>query len=100
MTGAGICRPRHGEKVQFLTDDGRIEAFREFLRDYRSWLTAGADEEHAAARLDTDMLIAYAETADAVLTGDESNPQVHRYDIWPAATAPAAPAEPATGEDH
>jgi len=46
------------------------------------------------------MLIAYAETADAVLTGDESNPQVHRYDTRPAATAPAAPAEPATGEDH
>lgn len=63
---------------EFLTDDGRVEAFRGFLRDYRSWLIAGADEEHAAARLNTVSLIAYAETADAVLAGDESHPSVHR----------------------
>ncbi|MEU7874788.1 hypothetical protein [Dactylosporangium sp. NPDC049140] len=63
---------------EFLTDDGRVEAFREFLRDYRSWLIDGADEEHVAARLNPVSLIAYAETADAVLTGDESHPNVHR----------------------
>jgi hypothetical protein len=63
---------------EFLTDDQRIEAFRGFLRDYRSWLIAGADEDHAAADLNTVSLIAYAETADAVLTGDESHPHVHR----------------------
>jgi hypothetical protein len=64
---------------EFLTDDGRVEAFRAFLRDYRSWLLAGADEEHAAAGLNTDALVAYAELADAVLRGDESNPAVHRH---------------------
>jgi hypothetical protein len=63
---------------EFLTDDRRVEAFREFLRDYRSWLAAGADEEHAAADLDTGSLIAYTETADAVLAGDESHPKVKR----------------------
>ena len=63
---------------EFLTGDRRVEAFRQFLRAYRSWLAAGADEEHAAADLDTGSLIAYTETADAVLAGDESHPKVKR----------------------
>jgi hypothetical protein len=63
---------------EYLTDDHRIEVFREFLRDYRLWLVDGADEDHAATGLDTDMLVRYAELVEAALTGDETHPRVRR----------------------
>lgn len=61
---------------EYLTDDVRVTQFREFLRDYQSWLIASEGPLHTAAGLSADKLLAFTRTIDAVLAGDETHPDV------------------------
>ncbi|GGO94625.1 hypothetical protein [Wenjunlia tyrosinilytica] len=60
----------------YLTDDGRVAQFREFLRDYQSWLVASEGPLVTAAGLSADKLVEFTQTVDAVLAGDETHPTV------------------------
>ncbi|WP_035844154.1 hypothetical protein [Kitasatospora azatica] len=60
----------------YLTDDGRVAQFREFLRDYQLWLIASEGPLAAAAGLSADKLVEFTETVDAVLAGDDTHPTV------------------------
>ena len=61
-----------------VTDDERIARFGEFLRDYRSWVTSAADGIRVLTGYEPEDLVAFAETVEAVITGDESHPRVRR----------------------
>ncbi|MDX2591611.1 hypothetical protein PV343_04890 [Streptomyces sp. WI03-4A] len=61
---------------EYLTDDGRVAQFREFLRDYRSWLVASEGPLHTAAGLGAEKLVEFTQTVDAVLAGDDAHPSV------------------------
>lgn len=61
---------------KYLTDDDRIELFREFLHDYRSWVSATAMSAELITGFSADKLVAFTETMEAVVTGDKTNPRV------------------------
>mgnify|MGYP007039436857 CR=1 FL=1 len=61
-----------------LTDDDRIEVFREFLGDYRAWLVAVGRAVDLVTGAELDDLIAFTRIVDAVVAGDEADPRVHR----------------------
>ncbi|MGI5196755.1 hypothetical protein ACQEVY_24430 [Streptomyces sp. CA-288835] len=65
---------------EYLTDDGRITRFLEFLRDYRSWVASSGASISWLTDYKPDRLIAFAELMEAVLTGDETHPGVKRTD--------------------
>jgi hypothetical protein len=61
---------------EFLTDDGRVADFRQFLRRYRSWIESVRPALAEVVAVPTDRLIAFATTVDAVLAGDGTHPRV------------------------
>ncbi|MFF7946295.1 hypothetical protein [Streptomyces griseorubiginosus] len=61
---------------EYLTDDGRVTHFREFLRDYQAWLIASEGPLHTAAGLSAEKLVEFTRTIDAVLAGDETHPDI------------------------
>ncbi|MFE7763825.1 hypothetical protein [Streptomyces sp. NPDC057438] len=63
---------------EHLIDDGRVVRFREFLRDYRSWVASTADTIRLLTGYEPDDLVAFAVTMEAVIAGDVSHPKVRR----------------------
>ncbi|KRD23334.1 MULTISPECIES: hypothetical protein [unclassified Streptomyces] len=61
---------------RYLTDDDRIVLFREFLDDYRSWVSTTAASINLVTGYDADKLVDFTETMEAVITGDRTNPRV------------------------
>jgi hypothetical protein len=64
--------------AEYLTDDGRITRFLEFLRDYRSWVASSGASISWLTGYKPEGLVAFAELMEAVLTGDETHPGVNR----------------------
>ena len=60
----------------YLTDSDRIGLFREFLSDYRSWVSATAAPLKLITGYDADKLVDFTKTMEAVVTGDRTNPRV------------------------
>jgi hypothetical protein len=67
------------EPEEYLTDDERIELFRAFLRDYRSWVSSTAASAQLITGISADRLVTFTETMEAVVTRDASHPKVR----WP-----------------
>lgn len=67
------------EPEEYLTDDERIELFRAFLRDYRSWVSSTAASAELITGISADRLVAFTETMEAVVTRDPNHPKVQ----WP-----------------
>ncbi|MFC8433312.1 hypothetical protein [Streptomyces sp. NPDC057253] len=67
----------------YLTDDDRIGLFRQFLSDYRSWVSATAAPLKLIAGYDADKLVDFTETMEAVVIGDRTNPRVIPSDSVP-----------------
>lgn len=62
---------------EHLTDDERVEVFRDFLREYRVWVAVVGPVVEWEFRIDRAKVIAHAELIEAVVCGDE-NPAVHK----------------------
>jgi hypothetical protein len=73
VNGLGDLRPE-----DHLTDDERVAWFREFLRDYRSWVASVADTIRPLTGYEPDDLVAFATTMEAVIAGDTGHPHVRR----------------------
>jgi hypothetical protein len=77
---------------EFLTDAPRVEVFKAFLLEYAAWLSAFGAEipvahinkllEHSGTKyqhsLEVGTQLKFAQTIEAVLSGNEQNSNVHR----------------------
>jgi hypothetical protein len=58
---------------EHLTDNERVEVFRNFLREYRVWVAVVGPVVEWEFRIDSAKVIAHAELIEAVVRGDDQS---------------------------